>query len=258
MAIVLLCYLSGSGILAEYLLADHPEIDASIFLGLFFLRITGWVWVAQGILSTFTTPRWYNLTCRWFYCVMFASLVLNRLDFNVLGGALMLSAFFISHIVQVAAVIRTPDIPRLYKTTLLIALVLSDLILALSLLLTQYPIVSPTSAIYFSRIGDFVHPLILLIVILFGGKLILTELNNTKSRLNEIAREAELERALLNERKMLVDMLTHEVRTPLGSIRLAINSIKKYFQTSDTIDSKRFDNIHQSLKILTTSLSTAA
>lgn len=248
MAIVLMCYLSGSGIISEYLLTDHPELNDSIFLGLFFLRVTGWVWVAQGILSSFKTPPWYRMTCILFYWIMFASLVLNLLGLNAVGGGLMLAAFFISHIVQVVAVIRTPDIPRLYKATMLVALVLSDLILALSLLLTQYPIVSSISAIYFSRIGDFVHPLILLVVILFGGKLVLTELNNTKTRLYELARETEIERALLNERKILVDMLTHEVRTPLGSIRLAINAIKKYFQANDSVDTKRFNNINQSLK----------
>jgi signal transduction histidine kinase len=85
-------------------------------------------------------------------------------------------------------------------------------------------------------------------MILLGGKLVLTELNNTKARLLELAREAELERALLLERKLLVDMLTHEVRTPLGSIRLAINSIKKYFHASNGVDTKRFNNINQSLK----------
>lgn len=248
MAIVLMCYLSGSGIISEYLLRDHPELDDSIFLGLFFLRVTGWVWVAQGILSSFNTPAWYGITCRLFYWVMFASLMLNLLSLNAVGGGLMLAAFFISHIVQVVAVSRTPDIPGLYKATLLIAFILSDLILALSLLLTQYPIVSSISAIYFSRIGDFVHPLILLVVILFGGKLVLTELNNTKTRLHELAQKSEIERALLNERKILVDMLTHEVRTPLGSIRLAINSIKNYFQTNDNFDIKRFNNINQSLK----------
>ena len=204
--------------------------------------------MAQGILSSFKTPPWYRMTCILFYWIMFASLVLNLLGLNAVGGGLMLAAFFISHIVQVVAVIRTPDIPRLYKATMLVALVLSDLILALSLLLTQYPIVSSISAIYFSRIGDFVHPLILLVVILYGGKLVLTELNNTKTRLYELARETEIERALLNERKILVDMLTHEVRTPLGSIRLAINAIKKYFQANDSVDTKRFNNINQSLK----------
>ncbi len=248
MAIVLLSYLSGSGVLSEFVLSDYPEIDDSIFLGLFFLRVTGWVWVAQGILDAFTTPRWFNHTCRLFYCVMFASLVLNHLNLNALGGGLMLTSFFITQIVLIAAVVCTIDIPKLYKATLLIALALSDSIFAVSLLLTQYPIVSPGSAIYFSRIGDFVHPLILLMMILLSGKFVLTELNNTKARLIELARDAELERALLLERKLLVDMLTHEVRTPLGSIRLAINSIKKYFRTSDSVNTKRFNNINQSLK----------
>lgn len=248
MMIVLLCTLSGSGLLSESLFADHPALDGFTFLGLFFLRVIGWVWVAQGILNTFRAPVWYNRTCSLFYVTMFASLVLNRVGMNAIGGALMVGAFFVTHIVQVIAAARMPHIPKIFKITLLIAFVLSDLILALTLLLTQHPIQSASSAIYFSRIGDFVQPLILLIVILFGGRLVLSDLNNTKSRLRELAHQTEIEHALLNERKLLVDMLTHEVRTPLGSIRLAIDSIKKYFVSNNTSDLKRFNNINQSLK----------
>jgi signal transduction histidine kinase len=248
MIIVLLCYLSGSGVLSEYLLADYPMLDDSIFLGLFLLRVVGWVWVAQGVLHTFATPWWFNTTCRTFYWTMLAGVWLSYLHFNGLAGILMLYAFVITQIVLLAAVIRTQDIPRLYKITLLIALILSNLIFALSLLLTQYPIVTPGSAIYLARGGDFVHPLILLVVILFGGKINLTELNKTKIRLQMLTREAELEHVLLNEKKILVDMLIHEVRTPLGSIRLAINSIRNYLTANDAVDLKRLNNINQSLK----------
>lgn len=248
MVIVMLGYLSGSGVLSEYLLADYPLMDDSIFLGLFFLRVVGWVWVAQGVLNAFSTPWWFNTTCRIFYWTMFTGVLLSYLDFNALAGILMLYAFLITQVVLLAAVVRTHDIPKLYKITLLIALVLSNLILVLSLLLTQYPIVTPGSAIYLARGGDFVHPLILLVVILFGGKINLTELNKAKIRLQLLTREAELEHVRLNEKKILVDMLIHEVRTPLGSIRLAINSIRKYLTANDAVDLKRFNNISQSLK----------
>jgi len=248
MMVVLLCTLSGSGLLSHYLFPDYPELDSPTFLGLFFLRIIGWVWVAQGILNRFQAPRWYNTTCSLFYGTMFASLMLNSSGMNTVGGALMVCAFLVTHVAQIIAAARMPNIPTVFKATLLMAFIVSDLILALTLLLTQYPIVSPTSAIYFSRLGDFVQPLILLFVILIGGRLVLTELNNTKYHLRELAHQTDIERALLNERKILVDMLTHEIRTPLGSIRLAIDSIKKYFSTSNTIDLKRFNNINLSLK----------
>ena len=248
MVVVLLCTLSGSGLLSHYLFLDYPELDSLTFLGLFFLRIIGWVWVAQGILNRFQAPRWYNATCSLFYGTMFASLMLNRWGMTTLGGAFMVCAFLVTHFAQIIAASRMPNIPTVFKATLLIAFIASDLILALTLLLTQYPIVSPTSAIYFSRVGDFVQPLILLFVILVGGRLVLTELNNTKAHLRELAHQTDIERALLNERKILVDMLTHEIRTPLGSIRLAIDSIKKYFSSSNAIDLKRFNNISLSLK----------
>lgn len=248
MAVVLLCTLSGSGLLSHYLFPDYPELDSLTFLGLFFLRIIGWVWVAQGILNRFQAPEWYNTTCSLFYGTMFAGLMLNSWGMNTLGGALMLCAFLVTHFAQIIAASRTSNIPTVFKATLLIAFIVSDLILVLTLLLTQYPIVSPTSAIYFSRIGDFVQPLILLFVILVGGRLVLTELNNTKAHLRDLAHQTDIERALLNERKILVDMLTHEIRTPLGSIRLAIDSIKKYFSPNNATDLKRFNNISLSLK----------
>lgn len=248
MMIVLLSTLSGSGLLSHYLFSDYPELDSLTFLGLFFLRIIGWVWVAQGILNRFQAPRWYNTTCSLFYGTMFASLMLNSWGMNTLGGAFMVCAFLVTHFAQIIAAARMPNIPIFFKATLLIAFIVSDLILALTLLLTQYPVVSATSAIYFSRVGDFVQPLILLFVILVGGRLVLTELNNTKAHLRELAHQTAIEHALLNERKILVDMLTHEIRTPLGSIRLAIDSIKKYFSSNNATDLKRFNNISLSLK----------
>jgi signal transduction histidine kinase len=245
---LLLCTLAGSGLLAKYIFEQTPTLDDMFFNWMLCLRLACWIWVGQAFLLPYQVPRWYGISCRFFYFLVFISLALVSMSQQALSHLLMAIGITLFSLVQILAIIRTPDIERFYRTILLAGFLCADALIVLTILLAMYPLASETSAVYVARFVDFVNPLVLLSIMTLRNRITLAEFSAVKTTLFQTSLRSEFERKLLHERRVLIDMLTHELKNPLASISLAIGSLSNYFQGGNDNETRRLQNIEQSIR----------
>lgn len=245
---LILCLLSGSGILAIYLFPQEPLLNELIFNWALCLRLGLWIWVSQAFLTTYKTPDWYKASCWAVYCLVGISMMLIGIDKSNISNGLMLTGIILAPIVQIIAIINTPNMRRSFRTALISGFGISIILIILAVLAVLFPIQNNSQApIYLSRLSDFVNPLVMLSIIVFQNRLVRTELTEVKTALTETQLRSEYEGKLLKDRRTLIDMLAHELKNPLASISLAIDTLSQSIDTNNAHDQRRLKNINQSI-----------
>lgn len=245
---LILCLLSGSGILAIYLFPQEPLLNELIFNWALCLRLGLWIWVSQAFLTTYKTPGWYKTSCWAIYCLVGISMMLIGIGKSNISNGLMLTGIILAPIIQIIAIINTPNMRRSFQTALISGFCISIILIILAILAVLFPIQNNSQApIYLSRLADFVNPLVMLSIIVFQNRLVRTELTEVKTALTETQLRSEYEGKLLKDRRTLIDMLAHELKNPLASIGLAIDTLSQSIDTNNAHDQRRLKNINRSI-----------
>jgi len=130
-------------------------------------------------------------------------------------------------IAQIIAIRRTADIPRSLRIALISGFAIIIALVFLSIISVLFPHENSSQApLYIARIIDLVNPLVMLSIIVYQHKLVRNELISVKSSLAETKLRSEYEGKLLRDRGTLIDMLAHELKNPLTTISLAIDTLK--------------------------------
>ena len=245
---LILCLLAGSGILALYIFKDDPLLNELIFHWALCLRLGLWVWVSQAFLISYKTPRWYKGSCWAMYCLVGISILLMGFDREGIANLLMVIGIIMAPITQIIAIIQTPKITRPLQLALISGFCISIALIILAIVSVLFPQQGSNQApIYLSRLSDFINPLVLLSIIVFQNRLRLKELDEVKIVLSETRLRSEFEGKLLKDRRTLIDMLAHELKNPLASIGLAVDTLSQSLTATNTNDQKRLSNISQSI-----------
>jgi len=245
---LILCLLAGSGILALYILKDDPLLNELIFHWALCLRLGLWVWVSQAFLISYETPRWYKSSCWAVYCLVGLSMLLMGFDREGIAYPLMVIGIIMAPIMQIIAIVQTPKITRSLRLVLISGFCISIAIIILAITSVVFPQQGSNQApIYLSRLSDFISPLALLSIIVFQNRLRLKELDEVKIALSEIRLRSEFEGKLLKDRRTLIDMLAHELKNPLASIGLAVDTLSQSLTATNANNQKRLSNISQSI-----------
>ncbi len=245
---LILCLLSGSGILAIYLFPQEPLLNELIFNWALCLRLGLWIWVSQAFLTTYKTPNWYKASCWVIYCLVGISMMLIGIGKSNISNGLMLTGIILAPITQIIAIIKTPNMRGSFQTALISGFCISIILIILAVLAVLFPIQNNSQApIYLSRLADFVNPLVMLSIIVFQNRLVRTELTEVKTALTETQLRSEYEGKLLKDRRTLIDMLAHELKNPLASIGLAIDTLSQSIDTNNAHDQRRLKNINRSI-----------
>ena len=245
---LILCLLSGSGILAIYLFPQEPLLNELIFNWALCLRLGLWIWVSQAFLITYKTPDWYKASCWTVYCLVGISMVLISIGRSNISNGLMLTGIILAPIAQIIAIISTPNMRRSFQMALISGFCISIILIILAVLTVLFPMQNNSQApIYLSRLADFVNPLVMLSIIVFQNRLVRTELTEVKTALTETQLRSEYEGKLLKDRRTLIDMLAHELKNPLASIGLAIDTLSQSIDTNNAHDQRRLKNINRSI-----------
>lgn len=245
---LILCTLSGSGILALFLFKQEPLLNELIFNWALCLRLGLWVWVSQAFLLPYKTPNWYASSCWAIYILVGACLLLVGVEKNNISNPLMLIGILTVPVVQILAITKTPRIDKSFQVVLIAGFGISILLILLAVMAVLFPLKSYSQApIYLARITDFVSPLVMLSIIVYQNRLIRKELVEVKSALTETRLRSEFESNLLRDRTTLIDMLAHELKNPLASIGLAVDTLSQSINTSNSSDQQRLANINKSI-----------
>ncbi|MFW8744917.1 sensor histidine kinase [Mesorhizobium japonicum] len=245
----LLGTLAGSGLLAYLLFPENPKLDKIVFISILCARIGLWVWVCRAMLLPYQTPKWYAKICNALYLLAACSMLAAILDKHSIFQALLFLGFAASSLLQIPAILRTPDIqPNLRAVFLIGFSAITSLALAVPLMASFIPSFNPY-LIYITRAADFMNPLILLSIIMFNNRLIFNEFNKVKFALAKSEVYAKSKEKQIHERQVLIDLLSHEIKNPLAAISLATHSLKNRFSSlRDVSENKRFLNIDRSIQ----------
>ncbi len=245
---LILCLISGSGILAIYVFPQEPLLNELIFNWALCLRLALWVWVSAAFLLGKKVPRWYMPSCYAIYLLVGISMLLIGIGKANIANPIMLLAIFVAPILQIIAIYKTPTIGRTLQITLILGFCLSILLIMLTILTVLFPVQNNNQIpIYLSRLTDFANPLVMLSIIVFQNRLVRKELLEVKAALTETQLRSEYETKLLKDRRTLIDMLAHELKNPLASIGLAIDTLSKSIDINSTHDQRRLKNINRSI-----------
>ena len=247
---VFLSVLTGSGFLAIYLFTGQPAILDSVFQVLLCLRLTAWIWLAMGFLKSYQTPTWYRGFCM---LVLLVSLACMALPWTTLAGTvlpMLMGCLILASLVQIWVVLRTADMAFSVRVVLASGYGLTLFLMLCLIASTILPHQSALLPIQVIRLVDFMPPLLLLAMVVFKNRQARLELALMHVRLSEAHLQAEVERTLLEERRMLVDMLTHELKNPLASISFAADSLAHDDNPQDK--ARRLRNIQLSIENMDT------
>lgn len=246
---LLLSILLGSGLMYAYFWPNSPDLNKLLFTSLFYLKPALWVLLAQTFLLPYQTPNWYRPACNIAYVMVLLMLGLSWLGHKEISNWLMLVfGVTVIPLMQLVAIQGTSDIRTLYKRILMLGYGLGALVMWIGLLITLYPSDNPRLPIQISRVVDYVNPIVLLALVMFHYRETVTQLAVAKEENLTMRLGLEFEQRLREERKLMIDMLTHELKNPLASISLAMGSLAKAFKDSDSPLKRRLTNIDQSVR----------
>lgn len=245
---LLLCTLAGSGILAKYFFAQLPWVDNTFFNSMLCLRMACWLWVSQAFFISYRTPRWYPLSCNLIYLLVLICTILIFFNEQFITPILMLVVMLSMPVIQIVAILQTPHLKRSFRITMLTGFLCADTLILLTLLFAVLPFGTESVSIYFARAVDFINPLVLLSIFAIRNKMMQKEFDEIKTNNIQINLRLEFERKLLNERRMLIDMLTHELKNPLASISMAVGSLALSVANKNVFEARRLQNIEKSIR----------
>lgn len=244
---LLLCILAGSGVLAKYVFDQHPWLDNAFFNWMVCLRLACWVWVSQAFLQPYQTPGWYVASCKVIYLIVAISMILVSTEKIAWLQHLLLLGFITASLTQVIAIQKTPEIQRTFRNALLAGFISTNGLIFMTIVMAANPFGFAYAAVYATRVVDFVAPLVLLTIVAFRNRLMRQEFDEVKSTNMQISMRLEFERKLLKERRVLLDMLTHELKNPLASISMAVGSLTQSLSGDRKSELRRLHNMNQSV-----------
>lgn len=245
---LLLSLLAGSGILVMYVFTINNPLNELFFSWFLCLRVGLWIWVSRAFLIPYKAPAWYAPSCWLVYGITGICMLLFALGNQNTPLQLMTTIAIAAPIAQIIAIRRTTDIPRPLRLALISGFAIIIALIFLSIISVLFPHENSSQApLYIARVIDLVNPLVMLSIIVYQHKLVRNELISVKSSLAETKLRSEYEGKLLRDRGTLIDMLAHELKNPLTTISLAIDTLKKSIDPNKDSDQKRLKSIDQSI-----------
>ena len=159
--------------------------------------------------------------------------------------------FFINPLVQIYGIFSTSNLSRIRRNIYVFCYSFNIVLIALGSLFvfSNMSIAGPIGFFHSGndwRLNGVIFGLVLFLIVLseqrFSNAARLAELETLRS----ISEQARANEEKLSERRALIDMLTHELKNPLGTIRFALASLKRQI-TGDSDSLQRIQRIDASV-----------
>ena len=249
---IILFICARTGILAQ-LLPNWPVtfIDNCGHI-IFSLRVFLHAALGREFISAYHTTSLYRKISAIVFILCGLSVIPTLLGSINFALIINTSIFLCIPLVQIYGINSTPDIPKSLRNILLMAYVLFFALVALGILHSTDMIPKELGLISMRGIADM--RLNGIVTSFFVFWIILLEQNNRdKFKANDIlklrieAAQAQANEEKLKDRNTLIDMLTHELKNPLGTITFAAMSVKrKLLNDADSL--QRFKHIDLCVK----------
>lgn len=254
--VTLLFTLSSSGLLAEFFFEKHLWLDNLTFNTLYIFRLMTSVLVTNELLKQFGAPRWYGYYVKCIVMVLCLELLAIKLDYLTLF-ALNFNFLLVSLIplIFVAALPWCRKMPSMHRWLLAVGALLMGGLLWIDIL----PLLGRVRPDIVSPPGNWGG----LVVAVVLSVMVLSDITQRRVIYDREMQELQFMRARnlveteqIKERSMLIDMLTHELKNPLATMRMAAGSLRRSLQkqTSEqsTDSTDRIDSMIQAINNMNT------
>ena len=232
-AVVLLTFLS-TGLMARMFENTSPELINTLNQYLLSIRAIFSVLLGYVLLQPYKLHPYYRKAMLFLagLCVLSMYCVASAQFSN--ASRLNIAIHVICFLVQIFGAATAQNISKLLRWLTLIGYVIFEIILIGSIFtaFNLYPEISQSTPLFMQSLGDWrlngsrvgIFLFAILIIQVFDRRKIS---NETLEEFKLEAAQSTAQRERLIERQSMIDMLTHELKNPLGTIRFAIASLKR-------------------------------
>ncbi len=251
-ALFLYCF--ANGITLRQFIAESPELYAPILTIMFCLRLVFATCMCLELVRRWHTRAWFRNYC--LLWVMFWFVQIGLIFFGQIKPYMLLlnwlflftAPFFLALAIQQSRQLNRQL--RMYWTAG--ALTVGCLMCADAVLLTTNSGISILTLM--PGTGASVLVAVALYLLLLGySKTQQEQWLQTMFELNTLKTQTDYEQRQLKERSTLIDMLSHELKNPLATMRMALGSLKSIFGKSEQAVEfgERFTSMTQSIDNMT-------
>ena len=231
---VVLLILLSTGLSARVFEDPSPELMNNLNQYLLSIRAIFTVLLGYVLLQPYKLHAYYR-KAMWLLaglCVLSVYFVVSDQFSN--SSRLNIAIHVICFLVQILGAATAQNISKLLRWLTLIGYLIFEIILIGSILtaFNLYPEISQSTPLFMQSLGDSrlngsrvgIFLFAILIIQVFDRRRIS---NETLQAFKLEAAQSTAQRERLIERQSMIDMLTHELKNPLGTIRFAIASLKR-------------------------------
>lgn len=247
-ALFLYCF--SNGITLRELIAESPELYAPILTIAFCLRLICATFLSLELLRRWLTRPWFR-----YYCFVWLAFWFVQIGLVFAGQIkpylLQLNWLFLftAPFVFAAAIYKSQHLFGRLRVYWIIGALLMGLLMGVdAVLLLNDSGVSLLTLIPGTAVSLLVA-LALYLLLLDYSKMQQEQWLQTMFELNTLKAQTDYEQRQLKERSTLIDMLSHELKNPLATIRMALGSLKSIFGKSEYAAEfdERFASMTQSI-----------
>lgn len=246
-SIILIQVSLGSGFIPILIpeVAGHGAMTA--FMALIVLRIAAWGWLYQALIEPHLTKGLYRRVCWLTYLLCVLAMGLFLFEKLVAARAITFALIFGIPLVHTIAALRARTLIPLTKHALLGSLILYNVLQAIAILLMMLETGQSNLPVWISRAMDLLIPLLAMGTVLLRNRASDQQLAVAEQALARNAAALEAETEMRKEKRTLIDMLTHEVRNPLATIKLATRSLQGQLPADSEPVQRRLANINAAI-----------
>lgn len=223
------------------------EVAMTLFVSLVGVRVALWGWLYQALIEPYFSARWYRAACHISYAAAAISMALYFMDATVIARLLSLMLVISIPVLHTVAALKAQSIDPRFKVGLISSLFVYNLLLIIALYLVTMHSGANDLPILITRLLDIIIPILAITAVLLRNWATDKELANTAQALARREAQLEEQKASQQEKNMLLDMLTHEIKNPLTTIGIATRSLENQWPSLTTGAHTRFLNIQRAV-----------
>jgi len=252
----LLFSISASGLLAELYFTQYVWLDNLMFNTLYIFRLIASLLLTQTLINHYAPPRWYGFYIKVTLSILLLQLLALKFDYLTLT-ALNFNFVLVTTmpLVFLLAVPGCRQMPKSHRNLM----VIGSLLISVLLWVDMLPVIGwvrPDLVAAPGNWGGLVVAVILSVMVVSDITHRRTIYDREMQELQFMRARNQVESEQIKERSMLIDMLTHELKNPLATMRMAAGSLKRSLsqmssaQSADSTD--RIDSMVQAISNMNT------
>ena len=212
------------------------------------LRIGAITWVYASLIGPYNDRKSYRVLNATTYVVTAVAIVLFASNLPSLGWPLVALLLLLALFAPAWGLFTAKPMPKLLSGA-----ILGSVLFYLALNIFAFYSLMNTSGqndwpVYAIRVVDLALPLILFAVVILRNRVADRELEQARVEIANQQAQLDTERRVSEEKRMLLDMLTHEIKNPLASIRFAIRNLSRMDEGQVDIRARKIAGIQSSVQ----------